>query len=289
MNAVVVGTNVYGWLGGSVGLGGFNNPEDVGAVQQLLKNKGYYGQSRIDKDCGPFTIQAIKAFQAKYVMRNPDGLIQPGRGTWHKLIDLALCLVRTGHPASATATRLAPAVASSSTSRTLPEGVRWPLQSNKIRRGMTNHTFGLVRNNNTKPHQGWDLYAISGTECYAIANGQVVGVRDQGDYGKQLVIKLDSVQIENQTVYAFYAHLSEITAGIAINTTVNKGQLIGKTGNTGNASTMTGLDQHLHFELRKDIWPQAGNPSNPQSYFARRFNPTALFGSAPLQTAVLAS
>ncbi|MDR1662081.1 MAG: glycoside hydrolase family protein [Azoarcus sp.] len=112
MVAVVIGARVVGSLSGSVGLGGFNNPEDVGVVQQVLKNKAYYGQSRVDKVCGPFTIQAIKEFQARYVMRNPDGLIQPGKNTWRKLNDQNPNLLqRTGAPTSATTTRIAPAAA----------------------------------------------------------------------------------------------------------------------------------------------------------------------------------
>jgi peptidoglycan hydrolase-like protein with peptidoglycan-binding domain len=110
MSAVVIGTRVVGSLNGSVGLGGFNQAEDVGVVQHILKNKGYYGRSRIDKVCGPFTIQAIKEFQARYVMQNPDGLILPGKKAWQKLISPNLRFSRVGRQASATATRLAPAV-----------------------------------------------------------------------------------------------------------------------------------------------------------------------------------
>jgi muramidase (phage lysozyme) len=111
MVAFVLERGVAGSLDGSVGLDGFNRPEDVAVVQKLLKSKNYYGESRVDGRCGTFTVQAIKKFQEKYTMQNPDGLIQPGKKTWQKLIH-PNPIPRTGHPASAITTRLAPAVMS---------------------------------------------------------------------------------------------------------------------------------------------------------------------------------
>lgn len=49
-------------------------------------------------------------------------------------------------------------------------------------------------------------------------------------------------------MYSFYAHLSEIT--VSIGDIVKEEQIIAKSGITGNASNLRGLDQHLHFELR---------------------------------------
>ncbi len=46
-------------------------------------------------------------------------------------------------------------------------------------------TFGPVRNNQTRNHQGWDLFAPVGTRCYAIAAGHVEWIRNIGDYGQQ--------------------------------------------------------------------------------------------------------
>lgn len=167
------------------------------------------------------------------------------------------------------------------------QNMRWPLKENRIRKGLINHTFGLVRNNGTKPHQGWDFYAIPGTECFAVASGKVVRV-DQvaangnpDSFGKLIVIKLDSITIDGQTVYAAYAHLSEISPGISLGNNVTLGQLIGKTGNTGNASNMTGADQHLHFELRKEVSPSGGTG------LTRRFDPKRLYGDPPLQSPVI--
>ena len=123
-----------------------------------------------------------------------------------------------------------------------------PLSYMQIRRNRASNLFGKVRNNNTKNHQGFDYYALEGTEVYAVANGEVVYIVDPplGDYGKQIVIKID-----NSQYYAFYAHLLQID--VKKGDIVKKGDTIGKTGITGNAKTFRGLDQHLHFECRTAV------------------------------------
>ena len=50
-------------------------------------------------------------------------------------------------------------------------------------------TYGRVRNNNTRNHQGWDLHAPVGTHCYAIAAGVVEWIKNSGSYGQQLGIR----------------------------------------------------------------------------------------------------
>jgi len=70
-------------INGSVGLGGLNAPADTEAVQTLLTEKKVY-RGKIDKLCGPKTVEAIKEFQANF-MRRPDGLIDPNGITWKKL------------------------------------------------------------------------------------------------------------------------------------------------------------------------------------------------------------
>jgi murein DD-endopeptidase MepM/ murein hydrolase activator NlpD len=53
-------------------------------------------------------------------------------------------------------------------------------------------TFGPdVRRNAVGSPKGWDLYAPVGTPAYAVADGIVVWTRDQGDYGKQLLLQFN--------------------------------------------------------------------------------------------------
>jgi len=53
----------------------------------------------------------------------------------------------------------------------------------------------------------------------------------------------------------YYAHLS--TIDVAVGQQVERGQVIGKVGNTGRST-----GPHLHFEIRLD-----GSPVNPISVF----------------------
>jgi hypothetical protein len=68
----------------SVGNEGKNRNNDTAIVQSLLNSKGFY-TGRVDGECGPRTVASIRKFQATF-LNQPDGLVQPGRTTWQKLI-----------------------------------------------------------------------------------------------------------------------------------------------------------------------------------------------------------
>ena len=85
----------------------------------------------------------------------------------------------------------------------------WPLESNRIRRDVTNNTFGTVRTNpngTKRDHQGWDLVATKLTACYAIADGVIyrLGNGTQG-HGKFVLLEFS---FQARTLYALYSHLS---------------------------------------------------------------------------------
>lgn len=144
----------------------------------------------------------------------------------------------------------------------------WPLERNHIRRNMINNSFGMVRNGGSRAHQGWDLYATPGTPCYAIANGKIVDAYYSGSYGNNVVLQFDH---GGQTLYAMYCHLSVMAVRQG---QVKRGDLLGLTGNTGNATSMRGEDQHLHFEIRTIRWPGTGLDD--------RMDPAKLYGLAPI-------
>ena len=161
--------------------------------------------------------------------------------------------------------------------------IDWPLDRNIIRRGKINHTFGWVRRNSDgskRPHQGWDFEAAAGTDCFAIADGVVDRTRFTRAYGKQIILKF-AVDFDGdgdlENMYAVYCHM----ASYAVKTgdPVNRGQLIGKTGNTGNAQNMSGLDEHLHFEIRER--PITGRG------LTGRYSPMTVFEHCPLREAVM--
>lgn len=70
-------------LNASVGKNGTNKREDVGIVQEML-NKAGFNPGKVDQLIGPNTIGAIIAFQQTF-MKQPDGLIEPGKTTWKRL------------------------------------------------------------------------------------------------------------------------------------------------------------------------------------------------------------
>ncbi|MFY1678166.1 MULTISPECIES: M23 family metallopeptidase [unclassified Streptomyces] len=91
-------------------------------------------------------------------------------------------------------------------------------------------------------HSGQDFAVPVGTQVVAIHDGTVVkaggdGAGDGPAYGNAVVIKHDDGS------YSQYAHLSDVE--VRAGQTVETGQEIAKSGNTGNSS-----GPHLHFEIR---------------------------------------
>lgn len=100
---------------------------------------------------------------------------------------------------------------------------------------------------NVRNHQGFDYYAPVGTDVLSVKDGTVVQiVEGHKDYGTSVTI--EHTDEDGNTVYSFYAHLSEVD--VNVNETMVEGQVVAKSGTSGNAENMTGKDQHLHFELR---------------------------------------
>lgn len=84
-----------------------------------------------------------------------------------------------------------------------------------------------------------DIGTSVGTSVYASAGGKVIVSKNSGyngGYGDYVVIQHDNGM---QTIYA---HLS--SADVSSGTKVSQGDLIGKSGNTGNST-----GPHLHFEI----------------------------------------
>jgi len=100
-----------------------------------------------------------------------------------------------------------------------------------------------------RAHDGIDLLVKNGTPVLAPFSGTVVDPArrwkpwDPGRYGKVVVIESDEPTSPGYLVVL--AHLSKASA--AIGDHVERGQLVGRTGQTGNA---VGTKPHLHLELR---------------------------------------
>ncbi len=156
--------------------------------------------------------------------------------------------------------------------------LRFPLQASTIRRDgpheALGNSYGIVRNNMTKWHKGWDLAAQPNTPAYAVADGKIVQrLPDVFGYGNCIILEFEnpkynknlrmSTGIANyEKIYALYAHLSQMGAvgPVAI------GQLVGRTGISGNAA---GEPPHLHFEILLE---------NALTHITPRVDPGELFG-----------
>lgn len=99
-------------------------------------------------------------------------------------------------------------------------------------------------------HEGIDFDAKEGTPVLSSYDGKVKECGEDGQLGKYILIN-HGMGIETK-----YGHLSEVS--VNVDNKVTKGQIIGKSGNTGKSTT-----PHLHFEL---IYMEES--VNPKDYFS---------------------
>ena len=116
-------------------------------------------------------------------------------------------------------------------------------------------SFGCVRNNGYKFHEGLDLYPISRDargrakdSIYAAMSGIVSYINytsGHSAYGKYIVVEHDGLK---PVLYSLYGHLASIDSRIKKGGRVKVAQEIGKMGNS--ASYRIPLNRsHLHFEI----------------------------------------
>ncbi len=90
-------------------------------------------------------------------------------------------------------------------------------------------------------HSGVDLLAPVNTPVVAIAPGIVVFAKEQGSYGKLVIIN------HAGGFQSRYAQLDSIK--VSLGQKVNKGDILGTVGTTGQP---TSSQPHLHFEMRSN-------------------------------------
>ena len=99
-------------------------------------------------------------------------------------------------------------------------------------------------------------YAAYGTDALAVADGQVVAVKDgipenvPGVNSRAVPITMETVGGNHVIVdlgrgkYAFYAHLQPGSIKVKVGDRVRRGQVLGLVGNSGNST-----EPHLHFHV----------------------------------------
>jgi len=116
-------------------------------------------------------------------------------------------------------------------------------------------TFGCVRNNGHRFHEGIDIKAIKRTRkqvpqdsVYAILSGKIAYINDKpgrSNYGNYIILKHNEADLK---FYTLYAHLASISKTLKSDQFVSKGTLLGTIGNTSNFKIPMTL-AHLHFEI----------------------------------------
>lgn len=127
-----------------------------------------------------------------------------------------------------------------------------PTVSGRVKSG----TFGYVRNNGSKFHEGIDIKPTKRNrkgealdKIIAAMDGQVVYINAIGgnsSYGKYIVIVHKNVE---PSIYTLYAHLSSIEPSIKVGKFVKGGAVLGVMGRTSVGAHIPQERTHLHFEM----------------------------------------
>ena len=120
--------------------------------------------------------------------------------------------------------------------------LRYPTNSRRVSAGYPNYSSGRY-------HGGVDFPVRKGSPIYASASGTVIIAKNLNySYGHYLVVD------HGNGLSTLYAHNSKLLVGVGDH--VNKGQVIARSGSTGNST-----GPHCHFEVRVN-----GTRVNPFNY-----------------------
>ena len=129
-------------------------------------------------------------------------------------------------------------------------------------------------------HIGIDLWIKARTPVLAALEGTVYGFdynTGAGNYGPTIILKHN---IENQTFYTLYGHLSlESIEGLEIESPFKKGQQL---ATLGEPAVNGGYSPHLHFQIIKNIgenfsdYPGVCNQKDLEYYLENCPNPNLL-------------
>jgi len=139
--------------------------------------------------------------------------------------------------------------------------------------------FGNTRSGGNQFHDGTDIKAAVNSNLYSMHGGIIVDIRDSfspGEYRSRSYGNYVTIQTtfpNGEVVQLTYNHLNSVN--VTRGSTINANELIGKSGNTGNAQQNAGSNipviPHVHIKARLkngSSWVRA----NPEKYLASKFN-----------------
>ena len=113
--------------------------------------------------------------------------------------------------------------------------------------------FGAPRASTGRAHEGNDIFANFGTPVVAVADGELANVGTLPISGNRLWVYADGGD------QFFYAHMSAFSANAVNGRRVEKGEVLGYVGNTGDAEP---TPPHVHFEIH----PGGGDAVDPNPF-----------------------
>lgn len=137
------------------------------------------------------------------------------------------------------------------------------------------HHIRTNPNGTLRDHQGWDILSLPGSQVFAVTNGTICKIKNDGNngYGKQVFLSFD---FKGKEYYALYAHLN--TIDVVEGMFVAEGEQLGTSGQTGNAQGQPLSQAHLHFEVRTSL--------NVGSGLSGRVSPAVILGKEPIREIV---
>ncbi len=114
----------------------------------------------------------------------------------------------------------------------------WPVKDSYISRGFKVECSRCDRN-----HYGLDLATPKGTLIHSIQSGVVIKLENLSGWGRTAVI--EHTLPNGDRFVSLYAHLSQFKKGLKVGQSVERGEVIARSGNTGMST-----GPHLHMEIR---------------------------------------
>lgn len=134
-----------------------------------------------------------------------------------------------------------------------PFRLKRPVEGEAVTAFAADHLAYNATTKDWRTHEGLDIEAVIGQEVYAAADGSVLTIYDDENYGMTVVLR------HTDGYSTHYSNLSEEIA-VEVGQSVSTGSILGTVGNTANSETAT--QPHLHFSLYRD-----NVPLDPEEFF----------------------